>query len=51
MTMGPCSREATERTFLFAGVAGITQVVFAAVRCSDSTNWAPRDLESFQTRR
>jgi hypothetical protein len=41
--MGPCSRETTERKFLVAGVAGITQVVFAAVRRSDSTNWAARD--------
>ena len=39
---GPSSREAPERTFLVAGVAGITQV-FAAVRRSDSMNWAARD--------
>ena len=36
---GPWSREATERTFLVAGVAGITQV-FAAMCRSDSMNWA-----------
>ena len=34
--------EATERTFLVAGVAGITQV-FAAVCRSDSMNWAAHD--------
>ena len=39
---GPWSREAPERTFLVAGVAGIKQV-FAAVRLSDSMNWAARD--------
>jgi hypothetical protein len=41
------SREATERTFLVAGVAGITQV-FAAVRLSDSMNWGAGS-ESVQT--
>ena len=39
---GPWPRGATERTFLVAGVAGIKQV-FAAVRCSDSMNWAAHD--------
>jgi hypothetical protein len=34
--------EATERTFLVAGVAGITQV-FAAMCRSDSMNWAAHD--------
>jgi len=38
----PLVAEATERTFLVAGVADITQV-FAAVRLSDSMNWAARN--------
>ena len=48
--------EATERTFLVAGVAGITQV-FASERLSDSMNWAARDpiasrrSDGFQTKR
>jgi hypothetical protein len=44
---GPWSREAPERTFHVAGVAGITQV-FAAVRLSDSMNWAARDQRAFR---
>jgi hypothetical protein len=39
---GAWSREATERTFLVAGVVGITQM-FAAACCSDSLNWATHD--------
>jgi hypothetical protein len=38
----PLVAEATERTFLIAGVVRITQV-FAAVRLSDSMNSAARD--------
>jgi hypothetical protein len=38
----PLVTEATERTFLVAGVVRITQV-FAAVRFSDSMNSAARD--------
>jgi hypothetical protein len=39
---GPRPRETRERTFLVAGVAGITQV-FEAVCRSDSMNWAAHD--------
>jgi hypothetical protein len=39
---GPWPREATERTFLVAAVAGLPQV-FATVCRSDSLNWAAHD--------
>ena len=39
---GPWPPEATERTFLLAGVAGLAQV-FEAARHSDSMNWAAND--------
>ena len=38
----PWPRQATERTFLVAGVAGITQV-FAAMCRSDTMNWGAHD--------